>query len=185
MKVKTDILLRVRIAYLAVALFTIAAVYRLVIIQYVEAEKWIGLGQNNGLKVMKINATRGNIYADDGSLLATSLPFYKVAFDPSLAAQDLFDSRIDSLSYLLSQYFKNLSQRINYLKYAIGAASLGFLFNMMTVLGLYLEKIIISRLIFASCCISMIISILLFLLEIFLSTHALKLHLSDMKIDEK
>jgi len=71
------------------------------------------------------------------------------------------------------------------LKYAIGAASLGFLFNMMTVLGLYLEKIFLARLIFASCCISMIISILLFLLEIFLSTHALKLHLSDMKIDEK
>ena len=80
---------------------------------------------------------------------------------------------------------KNLSRRINYLKFSIGAAGLGFLFNMMTVLGLYLEKIIISRLIFASCCISMIISILLFLLEIFLSTHALKLHLSDMKIDEK
>ena len=61
MKVKTDILLRVRIAYLAVALFTIAAVYRLVIIQYVEAEKWIGLGQTNGLKVMKIKATRGTV----------------------------------------------------------------------------------------------------------------------------
>jgi cell division protein FtsI (penicillin-binding protein 3) len=111
MKVKTDILLRVRITYLAVALFTIAAVYRLVIIQYVESEKWRGLGQTNGLKVMKINATRGNIYADDGSLLATSLPFYKVAFDPALATQDLFDSQIDSLSYLLSQYFKNLSSK--------------------------------------------------------------------------
>ena len=111
MKVKTDILLRVRIAYLAVALFTIAAVYRLVIIQYVESEQWRGLGQTNGLKVMKINATRGNIYADDGSLLATSLPFYKVAFDPSLATHDLFDSRIDSLSYLLSQHFRNLSSR--------------------------------------------------------------------------
>ena len=36
--------------------------------------EWKGLGQTNGLKVMKINATRGNIYADDGSLLATSLP---------------------------------------------------------------------------------------------------------------
>ena len=80
---------------------------------------------------------------------------------------------------------KNLSQRINYLKYAIGSASLGFLFNMLTVLGLYLETILVARLIFATCCISMIISILLFLLEIFLSTHALKLHLSDMKIDEK
>ena len=80
---------------------------------------------------------------------------------------------------------KNLSQRINYLKFSIGAAGLGFLFNMMTVLGLYLGKIFVARLIFASCCISMIISIILFLFEIFLSTNALKLHLSDMKFDGK
>ena len=79
---------------------------------------------------------------------------------------------------------KNLNQRINYLKYSIGASSLGFLFNMSTVLALYLDAIFVARLIFASCCISMIISILLFLLEIFLSTNALKLHLSDMKIDK-
>ena len=80
---------------------------------------------------------------------------------------------------------KNLSQRINYLKFSIGAAGLGFLFNMMTVLGLYLNKIFVARLIFATCCISMIISIVLFLFEIFLSTNALKLHLSDMKFDGK
>ena len=79
----------------------------------------------------------------------------------------------------------NLSHRINYLKYAIGAAGLGFLFNMTTVLGLYLDKILIARLIFASCCISMIVSIVLFLFEIFLSTYALKLHLSDMKFNDK
>ena len=78
---------------------------------------------------------------------------------------------------------KNLSRRINYLKFSIGAAGLGFLFNMMTVLGLYLGKIFVARLIFATCCISMIISIVLFLFEIFLSTNALKLHLSDMKFD--
>ena len=80
---------------------------------------------------------------------------------------------------------KNLSQRINYLKFSIGAAGLGFLFNMMTVLGLYLDKIFVARMIFASCCISMILSIILFLFEIFLSTNALKLHLSDMKFDAK
>ena len=78
---------------------------------------------------------------------------------------------------------KNLNQRINYLKYSIGASSLGFLFNMSTVLALYLDAIFVARLIFASCCISMIISILLFLLEIFLSTNALKLHMSDMNVD--
>ena len=80
---------------------------------------------------------------------------------------------------------KNLQQRSDYLKYSIGAAGLGFLFNMMTVLGLYLDKVIIARLIFASCCVSMIVSIILFLFEIFLSTNALKLHLSDMKFDGK
>ena len=80
---------------------------------------------------------------------------------------------------------KNLSKRINYLKFSIGAAGLGFLFNMMTVLGLYLDKILVARLIFATCCVSMIISIILFLFEIFLSTNALKLHLSDMKFDGK
>ena len=80
---------------------------------------------------------------------------------------------------------KNLSRRINYLKFSIGTAGLGFLFNMMTVLGLYLGKVFVARLIFATCCISMIISILLFLFEIFLSTNALKLHLSDMKFDGK
>ena len=80
---------------------------------------------------------------------------------------------------------KNLSRRINYLKFSIGAAGLGFLFNMMTVLGLYLGKVFVARLIFATCCISMIISIVLFLFEIFLSTNALKLHLSDMKFDGK
>ena len=46
---------------------------------------------------------------------------------------------------------KNLNKRSNYLKYAIGAASLGFLFNMLTVLGLYLDTIFVARLIFASC----------------------------------
>ena len=80
---------------------------------------------------------------------------------------------------------KNLSKRSNYLKYAIGAASLGFLFNMLTVLGLYLNTVFVARLIFACCCISMIVSILLFMLEIFLSTNALKFHLSDMKIDDE
>ena len=80
---------------------------------------------------------------------------------------------------------KNLQQRSDYLKYSIVAASLGFLFNMLTVLGLYLDTVFLARLIFACCCISMIVSILLFMLEIFLSTNALKFHLSDMNIEDE
>ena len=76
-----------------------------------------------------------------------------------------------------------LNKRTNVLKYTMGFAAFGFLFNMLTVLGLYLNEIFIARLIFGSCCLSMIISILFFIREIHLSTNALKLHMSDMDVD--
>ena len=57
----------------------------------------------------KVKATRGNIYSDNGSLLATSLPFYKVAIDPTLARKETFDKGIDSLALLLSRYYNDRS----------------------------------------------------------------------------
>jgi len=77
----------------------------------------------------------------------------------------------------------NLNGRIKLLRYSIVFASFGFLFNMLTVFGLYLDRIFEARIIFGSCCMTMIISIIFFIREIQLSSKALKLHLSDMKID--
>ena len=79
---------------------------------------------------------------------------------------------------------KNLSRRSVNLKYAIGSAGLAFLFDMLTVFALYLDLIFYARLIFGLCCLYLFLSIVLYLGEIFVSTRALKLHLSDMKIDE-
>ena len=76
----------------------------------------------------------------------------------------------------------NLNGRINILKITIMFASFGFLFNMLTVLALYLDRIFLARVIFGSCCLSMIISIIFFIREIHLSTIALKLHMSDMDV---
>ena len=73
-----------------------------------------------------------------------------------------------------------LNNRTNFLKYTMGFAAFGFLFNMTTVLLLYLGSLQIARLNFAACCLCMIVSIFLFLQEIRLSNQALKYHLSDM-----
>jgi hypothetical protein len=62
-------------------------------------------------------------------------------------------------------------------------AAFGFLFNMLTVFALYLEEVFSARVIFGSCCLSMIISILFFIREIHISTNALKLHMADMDVD--
>ena len=77
----------------------------------------------------------------------------------------------------------NLNGRINILKITIMFASFGFLFNMLTVFALYLDRIFLARVIFGSCCLSMIISIIFFIREIHLSTSALKLHMSDMDVE--
>tara|TARA_B100000029_G_C16757548_1_gene660564 strand:- start:96 stop:500 length:405 start_codon:yes stop_codon:yes gene_type:complete len=79
---------------------------------------------------------------------------------------------------------KNLSHRSVNLKYAIGLAGIGFLFDMLTVFALYMDSVLYARLIFGLCCLSVIFSILFYLGEIIVSTRALKLHLSDMKIED-
>ena len=76
-----------------------------------------------------------------------------------------------------------LNNRTNLLKYTMGFAAFGFLFNMLTVLGLYLNEVFIARLIFGSCCLSMMISIIFFIREIHVSTNALRLHMSDMDVN--
>jgi len=60
-----------------------------------------------GLQYRKIKATRGNIYSDNGSLLLTSLPFYRLSFDPTVASDEIFDNEIDSLAILLSRFFQD------------------------------------------------------------------------------
>ena len=78
--------------------------------------------------------------------------------------------------------FLNLSSRITLLRWTILFAAFGFLFNMLTVFGLYLDRLFLARVIFGSCCLSMIISIIFFIREIHISTNALKLHMSDMDV---
>ena len=80
--------------------------------------------------------------------------------------------------------FINLSKRISILRWTIMFAAFGFLFNMLTVFALYLDTLFVARVIFGSCCLSMIISIIFFIIEIQVSTNALKLHMSDMDIYE-
>jgi len=79
--------------------------------------------------------------------------------------------------------FLNLSSRISLLRWTILFAAFGFLFNMLTVFALYLEEIFMARVIFGSCCLSMIVSIIFFIKEIHISTNALKLHMSDMDVN--
>jgi cell division protein FtsI (penicillin-binding protein 3) len=121
MNVKKSILIRVRTVFLLVLVFAIAIAYRIFHIQFVDGAYW--KTKLSSFTKKEIKATRGNIYASDGSLLATSLPLYCLGFDPSVSnnkenkkLDKIFKKGIDSLSLLLAQkfgqypasYYKNL-----------------------------------------------------------------------------
>ncbi|MEO5975664.1 MAG: penicillin-binding protein [Chryseolinea sp.] len=110
MNIKQSILLRVRVAFLFVMLFAAAVVFKTAHIQFVEGEKWAAMGERISFDYKRVKATRGNIYSDNGSLLATSLPFYKIAFDATLPREDVFKKGIDSLAFRLSRFFNDRSK---------------------------------------------------------------------------
>lgn len=104
-------MLRVRIAFLAVVIFSLFVMGRMAHLQYVEGDRWKEIGEDIGLQYRTIKATRGNIYSDNGSLLATSLPFYRLSIDPMIADEKVIMTEIDSLSLLLSRHFGDHSPK--------------------------------------------------------------------------
>ena len=115
----------IRRAYLISAclvLFAIAVAVKLVRAQYYETYKgktWAEHAVEDHLMLDTVRAMRGNIYASDGSLLATSLPFYTLGFDPCVADSAYFTQNVgklaDSLAHFLrfnsSSYYKQLFTR--------------------------------------------------------------------------
>jgi cell division protein FtsI (penicillin-binding protein 3) len=101
----------VRLAFLGVLVFAICVAAKIGHIQIAQGEKWKKMSEEINFDYKKVKATRGNIYSDNGSLLATSLPFYKVAIDPTLAKDEVFKEGVDSLAYFLSKYYKDRSKQ--------------------------------------------------------------------------
>lgn len=111
MNIKKSILLRVRVAFIAVMLFAVAIVAKIGHVQFAQGKKWREMGEQISFDHERVKATRGNIYSDNGSLLATDLPFYKIAFDATQPKDDVFKKGVDSLAYHLSRFFKDKSQK--------------------------------------------------------------------------
>ncbi len=109
---KKDILWRVYLMYAAMLIFGIAIVVRVAYIQFKLGDQLLEQAEEQELKMFSVEALRGNILADDGSLLATSIPVFEVRMDVAspLIDEPLFNSKVDSLALMLSQLFKNKSK---------------------------------------------------------------------------
>ena len=126
-----------RLYFVAGGLFVFALLItiQLIKIQFVEGSEYRALAEQNTLKNDVISANRGNVYADDGSLLATSVPKYEIRFDAVTVPQTVFDENLEPLSKALgsmfgrsANYYQQLFRRArdNKNRYLLVARNLGY-----------------------------------------------------------
>ncbi|HXJ98422.1 MAG TPA: penicillin-binding transpeptidase domain-containing protein [Gelidibacter sp.] len=84
--------------------FAIAVVFKLLTIQLVHGDKYSELAESRTVKNVTIPANRGNLYASDGSLLATSIPKYDIRIDAVTPTNKVFEAHLKALSDSLSKY---------------------------------------------------------------------------------
>ena len=63
----------------------------------------------NITRLVEVDASRGNIYSDDYSLLATSIPEYEIRWDATVATDALFHDHVVELSVSLADLFGDKS----------------------------------------------------------------------------
>lgn len=111
-KVKSDILLRVRVLYVLFILVGAIVLLRLIWVQLFSREVAYNADRLSSRIFTReeIKAQRGNILSRDGEPLATSIFRYQAAFDfasPGLDSLDTFREQADSLAKLLAAFFKD------------------------------------------------------------------------------
>ena len=86
-------------------LFLLAIVFRVFNIQYIQGEKYKQLSTELTIKQDTIYANKGNVYAADGNLLATSMSKYTIRMDVVAVDNNVFEKNIAALSKELSSMF--------------------------------------------------------------------------------
>lgn len=119
MNIRANILLRVYLAFGLIVLFAFAVFLRLGQVQFVQGKKWKAMADSLSTRYVNVEATRGNIYSNDGSLLATSVPEYELRMDMfagGIADDKVFNEKVDSLGMKLAQIFQDKSAK-DYARY--------------------------------------------------------------------
>jgi cell division protein FtsI (penicillin-binding protein 3) len=89
MAIRDDIIWRSGIVYFAIAALATVLFVKIILLQYVERSKWEAMSEKYVYKTDEVIANRGDILADDGRLLASSVPYYSVYMDTRSSGMSL------------------------------------------------------------------------------------------------
>ena len=117
MKHSKNIKRRAVAIYLFMILLALVIIIQPLYTQLFESHLW-NTDKYNVTRTINVDASRGNIYSDDLSLLATSIPEYEIRWDAKQVDKELFLNEVEELSAKLSALFddKPASDYSNYLR---------------------------------------------------------------------
>lgn len=112
MSERTNILVKYNLLYIAMVIFGIVVIGKIIYLQFFYDKSKIEEALKSTRIYTTVEPNRGDIYSYDGKLLATSVAYYEAGFDPNCDAisQEVFDENIDSLTLCLSQLFTSKTQ---------------------------------------------------------------------------
>jgi cell division protein FtsI (penicillin-binding protein 3) len=102
---KKHIINRTYIVSALILILAISIVVKLINIQFVKGDYYIGLSEENNIKNIIIPANRGSVYSSGGKLLATSVPKYDIRFDALAPSDKNFNENLTKLSNSLSVFY--------------------------------------------------------------------------------
>lgn len=107
--------MRAFLIYILVGIFALIIIGKVIYLNTVEKEKWVKQASIVNSRTEVIYPVRGNIYADDGSLLALSVPIFEVRLDldTTVIPDSVFKKNLDSLALRLSILFDGTSLNKN------------------------------------------------------------------------
>lgn len=105
MDIKNEVLYRIYgLLFGIIVPVSIVLLYRTVQIGVAEGAYWRDKGKERYIKPRTVEGERGNIMATDGSLLATSIPFFDIYFDPLAPSEDDYMYNVDTLAQALADF---------------------------------------------------------------------------------
>ena len=108
MDIKNEVLVRIYILLFGMIMpLALVLMWKTINLGFVHSAEWREIGEENYIRYKEVEAERGNIMAEDGSLLATSIPFFDIYFDPLAPNQNDFENNVDSLAQALSDHIKD------------------------------------------------------------------------------
>ncbi|BDS12857.1 penicillin-binding protein [Aureispira anguillae] len=111
--VKNAILWRIYVVMLMTIIAALVIILKIGKVQYMDGDELRARADSIYIALRPVEAPRGNILAESGSLLATSLPYFKLHFDTKVVPKDTFMKYVDTLAACLAKYVDN--------EYTVGA----------------------------------------------------------------